>query len=120
MISAMAKKWNKSPPELVDRFYASLVDYPDAEMRKMFGYPCAFLNEHLFTGLHEENWILRLPPEGREEIGTENFQPMGRVMREYVLLPEAIQGDKEQLDGWLSRSIEFVSTLPPKKKKKAG
>ncbi|MGE3954061.1 MAG: TfoX/Sxy family protein [Parachlamydiales bacterium] len=114
----MGNKWKRSSPELVERFYAALADYPDAQMRKMFGYPCAFLNDHLFTGLHEENWIIRLPPEAREELGTPNFQPMGRVMREYVLLPKETQG--EAVHQWLAKSIEFVSGLPPKSPPRSG
>ncbi len=119
-------KWKKAPEALIDRFYETLETFEAAEMRKMFGYPCSFLNGNMFTGLHEENWVLRLPEEAREEItklGAEPFVPMGRPMKEYVKIPQAIQQDMEALQEWISRSLAFVSSLPkkePKKKQKKG
>lgn len=91
--------------------------FKELEPRKMFGYPCRFLNGNMLTGLHEENWVLRLAEEDREEIqklGAKPFEPMGRKMRGYVLLPAEILGDETQLKVWIKRSIAFVSALPPK------
>ena len=34
--------FTKSPPALVERFGAVMDRYPDAERKKMFGYPAAF------------------------------------------------------------------------------
>ncbi|WP_194847853.1 TfoX/Sxy family protein [Candidatus Neptunochlamydia vexilliferae] len=113
-------KWKKSPQDLIDRFYETLEAFEAAEMRKMFGYPCSFVNGNMFTGLHEENWVLRLPEGAREEItklGAEPFIPMGRPMKQYVMIPPAIQQDQEALQGWISRSLAFVSSLPKKEPK---
>lgn len=41
----------------------------------------------------------------------------GRVMKDYVVVPESAYGDPDELGRWLSRSFEFTSTLPPKVKK---
>ena len=50
----MAKRempsFDKSPPELVARFGAVLDDYPEAERKKMFGYPAAFVGGNMATG----------------------------------------------------------------------
>ena len=113
-------KWKKSSQELIDQFYDTLEAFEAAEMRKMFGYPCSFLNGNMFTGLHEENWVLRLSELDREEIkkqGAQPFVPMGRTMKEYVLLPDVIKENSKDLQSWIQRSIEFVSSLPPKAKK---
>ncbi|MCB1109984.1 MAG: TfoX/Sxy family protein [Chlamydiia bacterium] len=113
-------KWKKSSQELIDQFYETLEPFEAAEMRKMFGYPCSFLNGNMFTGLHEENWVLRLSEADREEIkelGAEPFVPMGRAMKEYVLLPLSIRKDAVALRQWIQRSIDFVGALPPKEKK---
>jgi len=52
--------WAKSPPALVDAFAAALPDDPRVERRSMFGYPAAFANGQLFTGLHQSDLMVRL------------------------------------------------------------
>lgn len=115
-------KWKKSSEELVDQFHSFTEDLVGIEPKKMFGYPCCFLNGNMFTGLHEENWIVRLSQEDREEMmenhGASQFEPMeGRVMKEYVALPQDILSSPSDLKKWLEKSHAFVSTLPPKAKK---
>ena len=112
-------KWKKSSEALVGHFLATMEEWEEIEHRKMFGYPCCFLNNNMFTGLHEENWILRLSGEDQAELGSKPFEPMkGRPMREYVILPKKILDDQDQLGSWLERSLEYVGTLPPKERKK--
>jgi len=89
----------------------------------MFGYLCAFKNGYLFTGLHEQNWILRLNEEDRlhaiKTFKTDLFEPMkGRVMKEYILLPQEVLSNQETLKEWIQKSIDFISTKKPKKKKR--
>ncbi len=45
--------WKKSSPALIAYFDKALPDDPRVERRQMFGYPCAFVNGQLFTGLHQ-------------------------------------------------------------------
>ena len=59
--------WRKAPESLVSLFHASLPDDPRVEHRKMFGYPAAFTDGHLFAGLHQEDLILRLTESDRAE-----------------------------------------------------
>lgn len=124
--SLSMSNWKKSSPELIDAFYQALEGNPLLEMRKMFGYPCTFINGNMCTGLHEENWIVRLCEEDREilqsQYGAKPFAPMkGRVMREYLALPEEVKNTPSLLQKWLKKSIDFTSSLPlklPKKKLK--
>ena len=114
--------WKKSSEKLIEQFYASVESLPEKELRKMFGYPCCFVKGNMFTGLHEENWVLRLSEQDRSEMidkhGAHPFEPMkGRMMREYVALPNSIKENGNLLHSWLEKSYEFVSSLPPKKKK---
>lgn len=119
--------WKKVSPEVCRILEEAMAGYP-AEKRKMFGSPTFFINNNMFAGAHEENLILRLSETDRGLIKAENdevgpFEPMaGRPMKEYVALPEPLLADTEWLQGWLRRSFEFASGLPPKarKKKKAG
>lgn len=72
------------------------------EMRKMFGYPCTFLNGNMLTGLHEETWVLHLSEDDRAELSKKGA------------LSQEILKTKDQLEAWIQRSINFVSKLPPK------
>jgi TfoX/Sxy family transcriptional regulator of competence genes len=114
--------WRKSPASLVALFDAVLPDDTRVEKRRMFGYPCAFVNGNMFTGLHQENLIVRLDEADRArmtgELGARVFEPMpGRPMREYVALPEAILEDEAESAAWVRRALDFAAALPPKQKK---
>jgi len=111
--------WKKSPPELVAAFEALAARRPELIVRKMFGYPAGFVGGHMTTALHEDRWIVRLPPIERAELlatpGATPFEPMpGRPMKEYVVLPADLAADPAELDAWVDRAIAHVGTLPPK------
>ena len=122
----MAKKraapvWRKSPEDLIALFQAALPDDPRIERRKMFGYPCAFVAGNLFTGLHQENVIVRLAERDRVAAigkGARLFEPMsGRPMREYIVLPESALANRGALAAWLQQGLNYAASLPPKAKK---
>jgi hypothetical protein len=49
------------------------------------------------------------------------FEPMaGRVMKEYVVLPESIYNNATVFSKWLDRSYEYVLSLPIKEPKLKG
>jgi len=111
--------WRKAPPELIARFGDAVAELEGAEVRKMFGYPAAFANGHMFTGLFVDQWMIRLPEDARAELaalGGRPFEPMpGRPMREYVSLPDALITDPVALAPWLQRALSGVLAMPPKK-----
>jgi TfoX/Sxy family transcriptional regulator of competence genes len=114
-------EWAKAPPELAERFSATVSPMPGAQVRKMFGYPAGFVNGHLFTGIFAQSWFVRLPDDQRAELaaagGTE-FSPMpGRPMREYLVLPNSLAATADVAEPWVQRALEFVSQLPPKVKR---
>jgi len=111
--------FTKSPPELVERFSAAVERHPEAQPRKMFGYPALFVGGNLTTGLFRDRWMIRLPDDDRAELlalpGAGPFEPMaGRPMKGYAVLPTDVVDDDAALDGWLERAIAFVRTLPAK------
>jgi TfoX/Sxy family transcriptional regulator of competence genes len=57
--------WRESPQTLIDLFDRAVPRSRDIQRRRMFGYPAAFLDGHLFAGLHQEDFILRLPKRPR-------------------------------------------------------
>lgn len=122
----MCGKWRKPSEELTNLLDAILQPY-NCNRRKMFGSITYFVNNNMFTGVHEDTIFLRLSEEDRlkmlkDEPDTEQFEPLeGRKMREYMVLPEEICREIPKLEKWLERSFQFVSSLPrktPKKKKK--
>jgi TfoX/Sxy family transcriptional regulator of competence genes len=111
-------KLRKSPEELVAKF-DEVMPGPPATKRKMFGFPAGFVNGNMFMGLFEDSMILRLPAESREELmqlyGGKAFAPMaGRVMKEYVALPESILRDRQRLSSWVAKALVYGASLPPK------
>jgi TfoX/Sxy family transcriptional regulator of competence genes len=115
-------KFDKSPPELVQRFNEVMdrVGSPEIERRKMFGYPVAFVGGNMATGLHSSNWFVRLPEERLSAVLASGdgrpFEVMpGRPMKGYAVLPETIVADDSAIDAWVGRALAFTATLPPKK-----
>lgn len=112
--------FEKSPPELVERFDTVAGRFPEAERRKMFGYPALFIGGNLVTSLFADHWTIRLADDDRAELmtlpGASAFEVMpGRTMRGYAVLPQDVVADDRRLDAWVRRAIDHGMTLPPKK-----
>lgn len=115
--------FTKSPEELVQLFERAMKDFPIATQRKMFGYPCVFVNGNMFTGLFQDEMFLRLNDQDRaairKEYGTSLFEPMpGRPMRQYVMVPRYVRNSPRLLRSWLTKGMEYAKSLPPKVKRK--
>ncbi len=111
--------FEKSPVELVERFAAVAARHPQAQPRKMFGYPALFVGGNYATGLFADRWVVRLAPDDLEAAlalpGAEPFSPMpDRAMRGWAALPLDLMGDDAALDAWVGRSLSFAASLPPK------
>ena len=116
--------WKKPSAGLVSKFETLCPGGTKVSKRLMFGFPAAFVNGHMFAGLHEEKLVLRLADAARHELlklpGASVFEPMpGRPMREYVVTPALVLDDEAALRRWLKRALEYVSSLPAKKPKAA-
>jgi hypothetical protein len=108
-----------APPELIARFARILDRFPQAERRKMFGFPAAFVGGNLATGLYGDGWMVRLGPDESAAVVARGegspFEPMpGRPMTGYVLLPPGIVADDEAVTDWVGRSLAYAGTLPAK------
>lgn len=113
--------WRKASPDDVEHFHESVAGIDGLEVRKMFGFPAAFLGGNMVAGLHQDTVMVRLPEEERQarlENGWSLFEPMpGRPMREYVALPAEVAADVVATRQWVERAARFVRTLPPKEPK---
>jgi hypothetical protein len=107
----------KAPARLIETFGATAPG-PPAAQRKVFGYPTAFINGNMFFGIFGENMFLRLPKDLQQkmiESGGRTFEPMpGRTMREYVVLPDSVVGNRGELKGWIAKSLAYARELPIK------
>ncbi len=117
------KKWEKSPDALVEIFDRVLPEDTAVERRKMFGYPCAFVNGNMFAGLFGHQMFVRLREDDRvtmiENKGAKPFEPMpGRVMKEYIVVTPDVLKRTQDLKRILSQALEFAKTIKPKKKRK--
>jgi TfoX/Sxy family transcriptional regulator of competence genes len=116
-------EWKKTPEKLV-KFFEEKTASIKCERRKMFGYPCCFMNGNMFIGTFGENIVLRLGAPDREKALAGNkdmalFEPRpGSKMGEYVVVPERVRNDPALFDRLLKQSAEYAGSLPPKKKRK--
>ncbi len=112
--------FEKSPPELVERFEWLAQRLPGVERRKMFGYPALFVGGNLVTGLFASSWMIRLPADAGAELpglpGAAPFEPMpGRPMKGYAILPADVVADDDRLEAWVRRALDHVAGLPAKR-----
>lgn len=115
-------KFTPAPEALKTRFAEIIARYPEAEPRKMFGYPCAFVNGQMFVGTFADALMMRLSETDRAKFlklpNAKIFEPMpGRPMKEYVEVPREILDSDKELNKWLTKSLAYAATLPPMVKK---
>ena len=55
-------EFDKSPPALVERFDAVAAEFPQAQRRLTFGYPCLYVGGNMVSGLFQSRWHVRLGP----------------------------------------------------------
>lgn len=109
----------KSPPELVALFDSLAPRGADVERRQMFGFPAVFVAGNMAIGLHQDDFILRLPEASRERFvrltGGTVFSPgPGRVMREYVVASKALKQTPAALTKWVEEAVAYARLLQPK------
>lgn len=115
-------KFQKSAPELVERFNAAVerAARADVTRKQMFGYPCAWIGGNMATGLFAQSWWVRLAPARLAEVlasgEATGFEVMpGRPMKGYAVMRDPVVGDDTRLDAWLGEAFDYTATLPPKK-----
>ena len=118
-------KWEKSPEALVQLLDRVLPEGPNIERRKMFGYPCAFVNGNMFAGLFAKQMFVRLSVEERlammADQGAKPLEPMpGRPMKDYIVVPPALMIRETALKALVARAMTFGAGLAPKIKKAGG
>ena len=103
--------------------YEKLVETNPDVQRKGKTMPYTSLNGHMFSFLTKDGQLaLRLPADVREsfmaKFKTELCVQYGRVMKEYVLVPEDLLKKTDALKMYFDASYKHISTLKPKPTRK--
>lgn len=116
-----AMKFKKSSGEAVAFLEKTAADIT-ADRKKMFGYPCLFINGNMFAGLFADDFFFRVNPAEKEKLMKNHpeyvpFEPLpGRIMKEYLSVRDVIREEGARIRKIIRESLEYASTLPKKKK----
>lgn len=108
------------PQEKIEKYERIVSSIPGVD-RKGKTTPYTSLNGHMFSFLTKEGSLgLRLESAHREEfLSSHNCDLMeqhGRVMKEFVAVPDTI--DEDELLAWFRKSYDHTASLKPKPTKK--
>jgi TfoX/Sxy family transcriptional regulator of competence genes len=98
--------------ELAGRVRGLLAARCDVTERRMFGGLTFMVAGHMCCGVHGDELILRLGPEGAEQVlNTPHVRAMdftGRPMRGFVTIrPEGLAG--KQLRRWVEEAVSYAA-----------
>ena len=85
----------------------------DVACKHFFSGAAAYADGHIFMTLTTVGLALKLPEDDRNalfDLGAKSLQyfPKAPVKKNYVIVPIQLIDDDGVLNGWISRSIEFV------------
>jgi len=118
----MARSFYRGPERSLTLFDKLIASHPEIE-RKGKTMPYTSHNGHMFTYLSKEGVLgIRLSHVDREafneKYGTGPYMQFGKVLREYVPIPDDLLEDTEELMKYLKMSYKYIKTLKPKPTKK--
>ena len=106
------------PPARLE-LYERVVATVEAVERKGATMPYTSRNGHMFSFLDPTgSMALRLSADDRDAFLRSTARPSseqhGRVMQEFVVVPDDLLERTDELAGWFARSHEWIGTLKPK------
>ena len=118
----MATKNPYKHTELLELYEKLVSIIPDLE-RKGKSMPYTSVNGNMFSFLDANgNLSMRLDEKDREtfikKYDTRLSEQHGRIMKEYVLVPETILKNNKVLRNYFKKSFEYTNGLKPKGSKK--
>ena len=108
--------------KLADRIRKAFARRKGITEKKMFSGLSFLLNGKMCCGVLEDVLVARVNPEGAEKLLEKpHVRPMdftGRPMKGFLYVSSGGHKTDKQLVSWIERSIDFVLSLPAKRKKK--
>jgi len=105
-------QYNLKHKEVLDTF---LLDIPFVKEGKMYGHPAYYVGGKLFASLYMEGVCVKVPRERVQELlkidGIIPFEPMGRKMREWVLIVRKNSKEYTNYKDIFEESAKFVSKI---------
>jgi TfoX/Sxy family transcriptional regulator of competence genes len=118
----MSESINKTYQLNLTLYEKVVAEFPQVE-RKGATMPYTSLNGHMFSFLMKEGKLaLRLAKADRESFleifNTEPCIQYGAVMKEYVIIPDVLLQNTDELKKYFNLSYSYVGSLKPKPGKK--
>ena len=118
------KKEQSNIPADILALYVDLIKTNPEIERKGVKLPYTSANGHMFTFLSESGTLaIRLPEKERESFlkkyNTSLMEAHGTIMKEYVVVPDTLLKNINELKKYLNLSYEYVKALKPKAQKKS-
>lgn len=114
----MSKTSNPIPENQLNHYNKLVEEFPQLE-RKGKTTPYTSINGHMTSFLAKDGMMgLRLSKEDRDlflaQFSCELIEQHGRVMKEFVAVPDALLLDTASLVQWFEKSFRYVSGLKGK------
>lgn len=107
--------------KVAERLGKAFAGKKDVIEKKMFGGIAYMYKDHMCVGIVEDMLMVRVGPEKyKKALSEKNVKPMdftGKPLKGYVYVEPLGFKTEQSLNKWIDQGIEFVKTLPPKKKK---
>ena len=87
------------------------------DWKSMFGGAGFFVDGRIFAAWFGQELALKLPPDAAQEL-TRLSGVSRDEMGKYVELPPGFLDQPEKLNPWVARSVDYVLSLPDKKRKR--
>jgi len=109
----MAKEqFNLKHKDVLDTF---LLEMPFVKPGKMYGHPAYYVGGKLFASLFMEGVCVKVPESYKNKILDRKeivpFEPMGRKMREWILINRKKSEDYLKDKEIFEKSLEYVASL---------
>jgi hypothetical protein len=99
-----------------------LLKNPIVKPGKMYGHPAYYVGGKLFAALYMDGVCVKVPESLKNELLKKEeivpFEPMGRKMREWILINRKKSEDYVKDKEIFEKSIDYVSSLANNKIKK--
>lgn len=104
--------------KLVERVRGEIGNRLGLSEKPMFGCAAFFVNGNLGCGVRGKELLIRIDPSSSasasKEPGVRPFRVSGRLMKGWLLVDPTKVGSGKAFSKWVSRGMEYASSLPKK------